>query len=70
MRKTFHQQVVTERTGRDLEGLLRELYVDKRHTLVEIGDALGVSRETVRLWLVDLDISRADRAPVVIKATA
>ncbi len=62
---TFHKSVVTERTGRDLEGLLRELYVDKRYTFDEIGEALGVSRETVRKWALEFGITRAARLPIV-----
>ncbi len=66
--KSFALELVQSRTGREPEELLRELYVQKRHTLTEIGDALGVSRETVRGWLVDFGIGRDDRGPVVIEA--
>jgi hypothetical protein len=58
--------MVQTRTGRDLEGLLRELYVVKRHTLKEIAEALGVNREMVRLWTVEFGITRDERPPVVI----
>ena len=70
MRKTHAMQLVEERTKRDLEGLLRELYVTKRHSQQEIGDALKVSRASVQDWLDDFGISAADRAPVVIDEPA
>ncbi len=68
--KSYAQQVVTLRTGRDLPELLRELYVDKRHSQGEIAKAIGVSRNTVREWLQDFGISRAERAPVEISRPA
>ncbi len=69
-RRNYPLELVQARTGRDPEELLRDLYVVKRHTLTEIGDALGVSRETVRGWLVDFGLSRDDRAPVDIELSA
>jgi len=64
MRKSYAKALVTERTGRDLDELLRELYIEKRHTLTEIGAALQVNRETVRQWIVEAGISRDDRPAV------
>lgn len=66
MRKSYAKAVVAERTGRVVDELLRELYVEKRHTLTEIGEALQVSRETVRQWIVEAGISRDDRPAVTL----
>lgn len=64
MRKTPAKELVRLRTGRDIPDLLRELYVDRRYNLTEIGTALGVSRETVRLWLDEADIKRPEIPPL------
>jgi hypothetical protein len=61
-------ELVEVRVGRDVEGLLRELYVDKRHTQVEIARALGVDRWQVGRWLRRFDITREDRTPVELEA--
>jgi len=63
-RKTFAQKAVHASTGREPADLLREMYVEKRHSQEEIATALGVSRATVQTWLRDFGISRADRAPL------
>lgn len=65
-RKPFAQRLVEERTGRVLDELLRELYIDKRHSDQEIADALGVSRTQVNQWRRDLDITRDDRPAVAL----
>ena len=64
MRNTYSKQLVQERTGRELEPLLRELFIERRHSLKEIAAALGVNRETVRQWTVEYGISRDDRPPL------
>lgn len=64
--KSYAQQLVTERTGRDVAELLRELYVDKRHTQEEIARALGITRPTVTSWLREFGISRTDRLAVAL----
>ena len=64
MRKTPAKELVRLRTGRDIPDLLQELYVDRRYNLTEIGNALGISRETVRLWLDEAGIQRPDLPPV------
>lgn len=66
--KSRAEQVVEQRTGRDLPGLLRELYVDKRHTQEEIAQALGVHRVTINQWLAAFGVSRDDRGSVEIPA--
>lgn len=58
--------MVEQRTGRDLPELLRELYVDRRHTQEEIAESLGVHRITVTKWLARFDISRDDRPAVAL----
>lgn len=57
-------RLVQERTGRDVETLLRELYVEKRFTDREIGEALEVDRAVVQVWRTKFGISRDDRPPV------
>lgn len=69
-RKSHAQLLVQERTGRDVETLLRELYVEARHSQQEIADALteragaSISRSSVREWLREYGITRDDRAGV------
>lgn len=69
-RKSYAEELVKERTGRQVPDLLRELYVEKRHSQQEIADALGVSRMAVNAWLQRYGISREDRAPVEIEVVA
>lgn len=60
------KELVRLRTGRtDLEGLLRELYVERRWTHQEIADHFRVSRTTVVDWCQEYGISRADRVASV-----
>jgi transposase len=49
--KSHAQQLVEIREGRDLPGLLRELFVSQRMSRVAIAKRLGVSRETVGRWI-------------------
>ncbi len=58
MRKTPTRRLVELTTGRDLKDVLQELYVERGYTFVEIGKALGVSRETVRLWVDEFGLVR------------
>jgi DNA-binding XRE family transcriptional regulator len=58
------RELVRLRTGRDPEDLLRELYVERRHTQEEVARALGVGRDTINAWLKEYGISREDRAPL------
>ena len=52
MRKPSPSRSLVElKTGRPVEDVLRDLYVERGYTFVAIGKALGVSRETVRLWI-------------------
>lgn len=67
-RKAYSKQAVTLRTGREVDELLRELYLGKRYSQQEIADALGVSRSLVMDWLNQYGIRREDRPPVELPA--
>lgn len=58
MRKSYSKQAVEARTGKPVAEILRELYVERGYTFVEIGKALGVSRELVRLWVNEAGLER------------
>lgn len=64
--KSRAEQVVEQRTGRELPELLRELYVERRHTQEEIADAIGVHRVTVTKWIAQFGITRDDRPAVTL----
>lgn len=64
MRKTPLQLLVQERTKRPIEELLRELYVEKRHSDREIAESIGVTRAAVQQWRESFGISRDDRDPL------
>lgn len=68
--KSYAQQAVEARTGRELVGHLRELYVERRWTDQEIANLLGVSRSTVRTWRAELGIDRAERRAALPEASA
>lgn len=65
-RKSHAKDAVRLATGRDPEDLLRELYVEKRHSQEEIAAALGVHRMTISLWLREFGITREDRPAVAL----
>lgn len=65
-RKSYAKELVRERTGRDVADILRELYVDKRHSQQEIASALGVSRMAIGGWLREYGITRDDRPAVAL----
>lgn len=64
--KSHAQLRVQERTGRDLEELLRELYLERRHSQEEIARACDVNRMTIAAWLTEFGISREDRPAVAL----
>lgn len=66
VRKSHAKELVRRTTGREVPDLLRELYVDKRHSQEEIAEALGVHRMTVGQWLTEYGISRDDRPAVAL----
>lgn len=55
---TYAQQVVQQRTGRDLEEFLRELYIDRGLSQEKCAAELGVSRLTLARWLNQFGIER------------
>lgn len=57
---------VTDGTEGHIERVIRELYVDRRHSDQEIADALGVNRVTVTKWRRRWDIRRDDRPAVAL----
>lgn len=66
-RKSYAKELVRRSTGReDIEALLRELYIDQRHTQAEIAAALGVGRMAVNTWLREYGITRDDRPAVAL----
>lgn len=66
--KSRVEQEVQIRTGRDVPGLVRELYIDRRHSDQEIADALGVHRVTVTNWRREWGINRDDRPAIEVPA--
>lgn len=65
--KSRTEQEVSQRTGRDdVPALVRELYVDQRHSDREIAEALGVHRVTVTNWRAEWGITRDDRPAVAL----
>lgn len=64
--ETYAQKLVRERTGRDPQELVRELYIDKRHSQEEIARAVGVTRSTLSGWLREWGITRDDRPAVAL----
>lgn len=51
-----------------IESVVRDLYLEKRHSDQEIAAALGVHRVTVTKWRKRWGIARDDRPPVEIVA--
>lgn len=51
-----------------IERVIRDLYIEKRHSDQEIAKALGVHRVTVTKWRKRWGIDRDDRGPVEIPA--
>ena len=49
-----------------IERVIRDLYIEKRHSDQEIADALGVNRVTVTKWRKRWGIARDDRPAVAL----
>lgn len=76
--KGYAEALVRMSTGRPTDELLRDLYVDKRHSQEEIAEALNaqlrahdvsdleISRATVGSWLSKYGITRDDRPAVAL----
>lgn len=58
---THAQELVTLRTGRPVEDLLRDLYVRDGKSQADIAAELGVTRMTVAMWLRQFGIDRSER---------
>jgi len=56
--RTHAQALVTLRTGRPVQDVLRELYVERRLSQADIAAELGLSRMTVAMWLREFGITR------------
>jgi DNA-binding XRE family transcriptional regulator len=56
--RTHAQELVTLRTGRQLPDLLHELYVERGLPQVEIAQELGITRNTLAMWLREYGVSR------------
>lgn len=65
-RKDYAKEAVAARTGREVGELLRDLYIDRRHSQEEIAGALDVSRSLVAQWLREYGITRDDRPAVAL----
>ena len=59
--RTTAQQLIELRTGRDVGDLLEEMYRAGK-TEAGIARELGVSRQSVRVWLVEFGIKRGRNA--------
>ena len=57
---THAQELVTLRTGRAVADLLREMYVRDGKPQTLIAEELGVSRNTVAMWLRQFAIDRPE----------
>jgi DNA invertase Pin-like site-specific DNA recombinase len=64
--KSYSKELVRRSTGREIDDLLRELYLDRRHSQQEIAEALGITRSLVGQWLAEYGISREDRPAVAL----
>lgn len=69
-RRDYAAEMVTAVTGRQVPDILEEWYIERRHSQEEIAAALGVTRWQVHVWLKRYGLSRNDRAPVELEATA
>jgi arginine repressor len=71
IRKGHAKDLVRLATGREVEELLRDLYVARRLSQTEIAEALAakgasVHRMTISLWLREYGITRDDRPAVAL----
>ena len=59
--KSATKALVTMRTGREVDDLLRELYLEKGYSDRQIAEAIDVDRVTVNKWRREYGIRRDDR---------
>lgn len=55
---THAQTLVQVRTGRPVEKVLHEMYVERELSQAEIALELGITRNTVAMWLREFGIER------------
>lgn len=71
-RKSHAKQAVRAATGREVKDVLRELYVEGRHSDREIAEWLAsahhveVDRSLVSAWRREYGITRDERPPVAL----
>lgn len=65
--KSATKTLVQLRTGREVEEVLRELFLERGYSDREIAEAIGVSRVTVNKWRKEYGI-RADDRPAPLSA--
>lgn len=58
--RTHAQELVTLRTGRPVDQVLRDMYLERRLSQAEIAAELGITRVTVAMWLREFGIERPD----------
>jgi DNA-binding XRE family transcriptional regulator len=56
--RTHAQSLVTLRTGRPVEEVLRDLYIDHGLSQADIAAELGITRMTVAMWLREFGIEK------------
>lgn len=73
-KRTGLQMLVEAKAGRDIEVVLRELYVDRRHSDAEIASLFAgltgseIPRSTIQTWRGQMGIRREDRPSAEIPA--
>lgn len=65
-RKDYAAIAVRQRTGREPEDLVRELYVEGRYSQREIAAALDVDRDVISRWMRKYGITRDDREAIAL----
>lgn len=59
---THAQALVALRFGRPADELLRDLYITQGRSVVAVAAEIGVTRQTVALWLREFGIRRESAA--------
>ena len=56
--RTHAQELIALKFGRDPAELLREMHVEREMSQGAIADELGISRNTVAMWLREYGVTR------------